>query len=77
MNSILSFRRVGQWSIRTGYTNNPFAAEQVADLLRDKLYIMGTELAEARGRVSELEGLATADRNQSESIALKIRQSGK
>ncbi|KAN0088340.1 hypothetical protein V8E55_005397 [Tylopilus felleus] len=50
-------------------------SELSKNLLRDKLYIMGTELAEARGRVSELEGLATADRNQSESIALKIRQS--
>jgi len=54
-----------------------FAAQQVADLLRDKLHTMGTDLAEARARILELEELTTADRNRSESTSLKIRQSGK
>lgn len=54
-----------------------FAAQQVADLLRDKLHTMGTELAEARARVLELEELITADKNRSESTTLQIRQSGK
>ncbi|KAF8448739.1 hypothetical protein L210DRAFT_3756622 [Boletus edulis BED1] len=49
--------------------------QQVADLLRDKLHSMGTELAEARARILELEELTTADRNRSESTSLKIRQS--
>jgi hypothetical protein len=54
-----------------------FAAQQVADLLRDKLHSMGTDLAEARARNLELEEVTTADRNRSESTTLKIRQSGK
>jgi hypothetical protein len=54
-----------------------FVAQQVADLLRDKLHVMGTELAEARARILELEELTTADRNRTESTTLKIRQSGK
>ena len=53
-----------------------FAAQQVADLLRDKLHSMGTELAEARARVLELEELITADRKHCGSTAAQIRQSG-
>lgn len=53
-----------------------FAAQQVADLLRDKLHIMGTELAEARARILELEEVTTADKNRYESMTLKMRQSG-
>ncbi|KAF8835564.1 hypothetical protein BDN67DRAFT_1072366 [Paxillus ammoniavirescens] len=52
-----------------------FAAQQVADLLRDKLHTMGTDLAEARTRISELEGLTAGDRNSVESATLKLRQS--
>lgn len=54
-----------------------FVAQQVADLLRDKLHTMGTELAEARARILELEESTRADRNRTESTTLKIRQSGK
>lgn len=54
-----------------------FAAQQVADLLRDKLHTMGGDLVEARTRILELEELTTADRNRSESTTLKIRQTGK
>ncbi|KAF9232453.1 hypothetical protein BU15DRAFT_81243 [Melanogaster broomeanus] len=53
------------------------AAQQVADLLREKLHAMGTDLAEARARVSELEGLNAGDRNSVESATLKLRQSGR
>lgn len=53
------------------------AAQQVADLLRDRLHTMGSDLAEARARILELEESTTTDRNRSESTALKIRQSGK
>ncbi|KIK95068.1 hypothetical protein PAXRUDRAFT_25655 [Paxillus rubicundulus Ve08.2h10] len=49
--------------------------QQVADLLRDKLHVMGTDLAEARARISELEGLTVGDRNSVESATLKLRQS--
>ncbi|KAG8221164.1 hypothetical protein J3R82DRAFT_2715 [Butyriboletus roseoflavus] len=49
--------------------------QQVADLLRDKLHSMGSDLAEARARILELEASTTTDRNRSESTALKIRQS--
>lgn len=78
MNSVLSFRRV-RWVVsnRQVIPTVVFAAQQVADLLRDKLHTMGTELAEARARILELEELTTADRNRSESTALKIHQSGK
>lgn len=54
-----------------------FAAQQVADLLRDKLHTMGSDLAEARARILELEEFTTVDRNRSESTSLKIRQTGK
>lgn len=38
---------------------------------------MGTELAEARARVSELEEWITADKSLSKSISDQIRRSGK
>ncbi|KAH7891026.1 hypothetical protein F5I97DRAFT_1964424 [Phlebopus sp. FC_14] len=49
--------------------------QQVADLLRDKLHSMATELAEARARISELEGMTAGDRQSVESATLKLCQS--
>ncbi|KAG9313269.1 hypothetical protein JVU11DRAFT_6735 [Chiua virens] len=51
--------------------------QQVADLLRDKLHTMGSDLAEARTRVVELEESTREERNRSDSTLLQMRQSGK
>lgn len=49
--------------------------QQVADLLRDKLHVMASELAEARSRISELEGLTVGDTQTVERVTLHLRQS--
>ncbi|KAI6041866.1 hypothetical protein EDC04DRAFT_1132844 [Pisolithus marmoratus] len=51
--------------------------QQVADLLRDKLHSMASELAEARSRVLELEGLVAGDVRSVENIALQLQHSTK
>ncbi|KIJ65367.1 hypothetical protein HYDPIDRAFT_39322 [Hydnomerulius pinastri MD-312] len=52
-----------------------FAAQQVADLLREKLNAMGFDLVEARARISELEGLAAGDKNSVDAATLRLSQS--
>lgn len=51
--------------------------QQVADLLRDKLHSMASELAEARSRVLELEGLVAGDMRSIENITLQLQDSTK
>ncbi|KAI5992287.1 hypothetical protein F5J12DRAFT_860252 [Pisolithus orientalis] len=51
--------------------------QQVADLLRDKLHSMASELAEARSRVLELEGLVAGDMRSVENITLQLQDSTK
>lgn len=52
-------------------------SQQVTDLLRDKLHGMASELAEARSRVLELEGLVAGDVRSVESITLQLQHSTK
>lgn len=65
-------------SLNIGLSNRPKpAAQQVADMLRERLDTLGSDLLDARARASELEGVQSADREIIRTTNDNLCRSGK